>query len=413
MSRCELNVFLTPTWFTKDTAVGFKNNLKLIGQFDRSYDDVWANKPQNMQIGYTVQVRIEQRWIVSEGQALVVQPILNQSVPMTINHQFQIGCEWSSADDALAVEEVQSRYTVPAGKAQANKWDVVAGKEVYKQVYTSIGSPGVPISDDATYTDGVAKMRNVGVPDDFVAVLDPKSQSRLLAANFALFNPQTQISKYFKTGQFSGPALGVDAWSWDPNMPTHTTGTFTTATPAVAGANQTGSTIALSGMGTYAMKAGDVFTIDGVFAVNPLTYEDTGDLQQFSLQADLAGTTTGTFTISPAIITSGSLQTVTVSPANLAAVTWLGATGTVAATMAATKSRQSLMFNPAAFAFVMVDLPKNLAGANTKRVSDKDAGISMRWVEQYAITTDQNPSRIDSMGGVAAILPAFAMRAWS
>lgn len=411
--RGDMNTFLTPTWFTKDTAVGFKNNLKLIGQFDRSYDDVWANKPQNMQIGYTVQVRIEQRWLVSEGQALVVQPILNQSVPMTINHQFQVGCEWSSADDALAVEEVQTRYTMPTGKAQANKWDLVAGQEVYKQVYFAIGTPGVPITDDVVYTDGVAKMRNAGVPDDFVAVLDPKSQSKLLAANFALFNPSKWVGNLVSRGVFAGAALGVDEWAWDPNMPMHVTGTFTTATPVISGANQTGSTLALAGMGTYAMKNGDIFTIDNVFGVNPLTQADTGDLQQFSLQADLAGTTTGTFSIAPAIITSGALQTVTGSPANGAAVSWLGATGTVAATMAATRSKQSLLFNPAAFAFVMIDLPKNLAGANSKRISDKDDAVSMRWVEQYSITTDQKPSRVDSMGGVAAILPAFALRAYS
>jgi hypothetical protein len=408
------NTFITPSWVTKDVAVNFKNNLKLIGQFDRTWDNTWENKPQGAQIGYTVQVRIQQRWVVSEGQALVEQPILNQTVPMTINHQFQIGMGWSSADDALVVEEVQNRYTKPAGRAQANKWDVVAGAEVFKQVYYSIGSPGTPIADDQIYTDGVAKMRNVGVPEEFVAVLDPKSQSRLLSANFALFNPQAQISKYFRSGQFSGPALGVDSWYWDPNMPTFTTGTFTTATPITSSGGQTGSTLALSGMGTYAMVQGDVFTIAGVNAVNPVSYVDTGDLQQFVLTAPLAGTTTGTFAISPPIITSGPLQTVTAAPGNGAAIQWLGATGTVAATMAAQTSRQSLLFNPAAFAFVMVDLPKSLPGAIAKRVNGGgDFNLSLRFVEQYNIQTDQLPSRIDSIGGVAAMLPYFALRAWS
>lgn len=406
-----MNVFISPTWVTKDVALNFNNNIKLIANFDRSWDNSWENKPQGAQIGYTVQARIQQRWVVSEGQTLVQQPITNQTVPITINHQFQVGCGWSSAEDALLVEEVQDRYTKPAGKAQANKWDVVAGAEVYKAVYYSIGAPGTPITDDQTWTDGVARMRNVGVPDDFIAVIDPKSQSRLMAANFALFN--TQANKSFQTGQFSGSALGVDEWYWDPNLPTHTTGTFTTATPIVSSANQTGATLAMSGMGTYAMKAGDVFTVDGVNSVNPVSYVDTGDLQQFVLTTDLAGTTTGTFNISPSIITSGQLQTVTGSPANSAAVTWLGATGTVSATMAATKSKQSLMFNPAAFAFVMADLPANLAGAKSKRINDAEAKISMRWVEQYSIQTDQMPSRIDSIGGVAAILPYFAIRAWS
>lgn len=409
-----MNVFISPTWVTKDVAVNFKNNLKLIGRFDRTWDNTWENKPGGAQIGYTTLVRIPQRWVVVEGQALVQQPILNQAVPMTINHQFQIGMGWSSADDALVVEDVQRRYTRPAGMSMANKWDAVAGAEVYKQVYFSIGSPGTPIADDQIYTDGVAKLRNMGVPEDLAVVMDPKSQSRLLSANMALFNPQNQISRNFRSGEFSGPALGVDSWNWDPNLPTFTTGTFTTATPVVSGANQTGSTIALAGMGTYAMVAGDVFTIAGVNAVNPVSQVDSGDLQQFVLTAPLAGTTTGTFSFSPAIVLTGPLQSVTNAPANGAAVQWLGATGTVAATMAAQSSRQSLMFNEHAFAVVMVDLPANLPGARSKRINGGgDYALSIRWVEQYNIQTDQLPSRIDSIGGVACILPYFALRIWS
>ena len=59
--------------------------------------------------------------------------------------------------------------------------------------------------------------------------------------------------------------------------------------------------------------------------------------------------------------------------------------------MAAQSSKQSLLFNPAAFAFVMVDLPAKLAGATAARKNDKATGISLRFVEQYSITTDQNP----------------------
>jgi len=71
------------------------------------------------------------------------------------------------------------------------------------------------------------------------------------------------------------------------------------------------------------------------------------------------------------------------------------------------------MFNPAAFAFAMVDLPDNLAGATAKTVGDKEAKIAIRWVEQYNIQTDQQPSRCDTIGGVAPILPYFAVRMWS
>jgi hypothetical protein len=407
------NTFLTPTWITKDTAVAWKNNIKLVGNFDRQWDRTWENLPQGAKIGDTAQVRLPQRFQVSEGQAFVQQAILNQTVPVSVNHQYQVGMGWSSADTALRVEEVQERYTMPAGRALASKADVQAGAEVYYTVYNAVGTPGTAITDDVTYTDGLAKLRNLGVPDEVVAVLDPRSQSKLLAANFALFNPQAQISKYFRSGQFSGAALGIDEWFWDPLMPTHTTGTFTSSTPLVNLGSQTGSTLNIDGLGTFAFKKGDIFTLVGVNSVNPVSYSDTGDLQQFVLTADLAGSSTAALPISPPIITSGPLQTVTASPANDTAVTFLGATGTVAATMAATASKQSLIFNPGAFAFVAVDLPANLAGANTKRVNDPDARISLRWTEQYQFMSDQNPSKVEMLVGVAAIVPQFAFRAFS
>lgn len=408
-----MNTFITPQWVTTDSAVGFKNSIKLIGQFDRTWDNTWENKPDGAQIGYTTQVRIEQRWQVFEGQQLQQQAILNQTVPITINHQFQVAHGWSSADQSLVVEEVQKRYTMPAGRAMANKWDTIAGVEVYKQVYFQIGTPGTPLSSDQVWLDGLAKLANVAVPDEFCSVIDPKTHSKLLGANIGAFNPQAQISEYFKTGQFNQGALGVDEWLKDPNMPTHTTGTFTTSTPLVDGALQTGSTLLTKGWGTFSFKAGDTFYLSGVNAVNPVSYVDTGDPQAFSIQADLAGSGAALLTISPPIITSGPLQTVTVSPANNATITVVGSSGTVNATLSAQSSKQSLLFNPAAFAFVMADLPANLAGAVAARKNDRDAKISMRYVDQYNIQTDQLPRRLDSIGGVAAILPYFALRAWS
>ncbi len=407
------NTFLTPTWVTKDTAMNFKNHLKLIGQFDRTWEKQnWGNKPEGAQIGDTVQVRIQQRWQVTEGQGLVEQAVLNQSVPLTINHQFQVGMGWSSSQTALEVEMVQSRYTVPAGRRQANKWDQVAGSEVYKSVYFSAGSPGTALADNKTWTDAVALLHNNAVPDDeLCAVIDPLTQSALLASNFALFGARYQ--EYFNTGQFAERALGVDEWYYDPLMPIHTTGTFTSSSWEVVLAGQTGSSLNVDGGGTYAFKAGDVFVIDGVFGINPESYTSTGALQQFVVTADLSGSSTATLTISPSIIPSGQLQTVSGSPADNAALTFLGSTGAVSATMATQTSRQSLMFNPAAFAFAMVDLPDNLAGATAKTVGDKEAKIAIRWVEQYNIQTDRQPSRCDTIGGVAAILPYFAVRMWS
>lgn len=410
-----MNTFITPTWVTKDVATFWKNSLRLLGQFDRQWDESFRNKPDGAQIGYTVQARIPQRFTVSEGQGLQPQAILNQTVPITINHQYHVDMGWSSAEATLEVEEVQKRYTMPAGEALANKWDTQAGLEVYKSVYFAIGAPGQRIQDNQTYLDGVALLQNVGVPTPICGVLDPRSQAAILGANVALFGPRYQ--EYFKTGQFGEDALGVDEWYYDPNMPVHTTGTFTACTPTVNGANQTGSTLNTQAWasGATTLNAGDIFTIDGVNAVNPVSYADTGTLQQFVVTAttsDSSGNITA-LPISPSIITSGPLQTVTGSPATSAAITVLGATSNTNGTLATTKTRQSLLFNAGAFAFVMADLKENLAGARTAMARSKEAQVSMRWAEQYNIQTDQNPSRVDTIAGVAVVLPYFALRAFS
>src|SRR5262245_18084283 len=99
-----------------ETATRFLDSTKLIGRFDRQWSNQFENTPEGAQIGNTVQVRLEQRWVVNEGQAFVQQPLLNQTVPISINHQFNTGMGWSTAQATLEVEQVQSRYTKPAGK---------------------------------------------------------------------------------------------------------------------------------------------------------------------------------------------------------------------------------------------------------------------------------------------------------
>ncbi len=249
------NTFISPNWVTTDTATGFLDSTKLIGRFDRQWDDSFFNKPGGAQIGDTVQVRIEQRWLATEGQALQQQAILNQTVPITVNHQFNVGMGWSTAQATLEVEEVQGRYTRPAGKRLAAKWDRVAGAEVYKSVYFSVGTPGTNISTNATWQDAVAMLQEQAVPDEYYACMSPSQQATLTSSNQAFFNPAAFIGEMFKSGKFGGAALGMREWYFDPLLPMHTTGTYTASTWVTATtAGQTGSTLTVSGAGTYSLK---------------------------------------------------------------------------------------------------------------------------------------------------------------
>jgi hypothetical protein len=247
--------------------------------------------------------------------------------------------------------------------------------------------------------------------------LDPLAMQTIANATYTQFNPQSSVSAFWKEGQFSGMNLGVSEWYQDPVTPTHTTGSWTsTATPTVNGANQTGSTLNTQAWNsnTTTLNKGDIIVLDAVNSVNPLSYASNGRLQQFVVTAttsDSGGNMTA-LPISPSIITSGQLQTVDASPASGAGITVLGASSKTSGTLVATASRQSFIYHPDAFAFVMADLKKPGAGANSYAVQDKTLGISIRYVEQYQIGTDQNPNRMDILIGAATLQARLACRVW-
>ena len=248
-------------------------------------------------------------------------------------------------------------------------------------------------------------------------MLDPLSTATISNANVQVFNPSSTISSNFRSGMFAGPALGYDSWYMDQNVARHLTGAFTTSTPLVNTADQTGSSLITNGWasGVTTLKRGDVFTVGGVFAVNPQNYQSTGALQQFVVTADIdnaATTVNMTIPIAPAIITSGPFQTVTNSPAHQAVITVLGATSATAGTLTATSSSQSLLYHPDAFTMVMADLEMPQGGAESSRVSNNQLAVALRFVKQYNIQTDQNAARLDCLYGWKTIRPELAARAW-
>jgi hypothetical protein len=322
---------------------------------------------------------------------------------------------YSSAQATTELDNIRERYVQPAAEVLANAADVLAFDQVYRDVYSAVGTPGTTPSALLTILQAGVKLTDLATPmDGRVAVMDPLAMVTLVNAGTTLFNPANQISEQYKKGQFASNALGVSEFYQDVNRPAHTTGTFTASTPLVNTANQTGSTLNTNGWASSAatLLKGDIFTIAGVYSVNPLSFRSTGRLQQFVVTADTtsSGADMATLPISPPIITSGALQTVSNSPAHQAVITVLGATSATAGTLATTVSPQGMLFHPDAFAFVMADLVQPGAGARSTTVRSKQWGIAVRMVEQYQIATDQNPSRLDILIGAASIQPRLACR---
>jgi uncharacterized membrane protein len=157
--------------------------------------------------------------------------------------------------------------------------------------------------------------------------------------------------------------------------------------------------------GSPTFNVGDIFTVAGVFAVNPQTRQTTGALQQFVVTAPVvvSSGTTATLTVSPAMYSpANALATVSAFPQSSAALVFLGGS--------ATAYPQNLVYHKDAITLATADLllPQGVDMAS-RQVHN---GISLRIVRQYDINNDRMPCRVDVLYGFAAIRPVTAVRMW-
>lgn len=410
------NTIVTSDLVTKETALAYVNELRFARNITMQYNDEF--RYSGGKAGDTIRVRMPVRFAATEGQAFQEQAIYETTVPVTLEKQINVGMGWSSAQGTTDISDVRERYIKPAAQSIANKVDKYAFENTFLDVYSKVGTPGTTPSSLLTYLQAKNKIFNqAGDMNGLLAILTGTSMFTLANANASLFNPVADISASYKTGLQSMNTAGIARWYESQNVQPYTTGYWTsTSTPLVKGADQTGSSLITDGWnsGTTFLKRGDTFTISGVFTVNPVSYTNTGVLQDFVVTADINDTSGDmTIAISPSIITSGSLQTVSNAPANNAVITVTGASAASAGTMTATTTPQNLVFNKEFATLVSADLDMPNGGADGSRVSSKDWNISIRMVKQYNILTDQNPSRLDVLVGAKTLQARLAARIYS
>lgn len=405
------NTIATTSLVLREVARYFVNSLKGVAAFNRSLSDEYVQPGNGAKVGDTVKVKLPQMWEASVGQALVLQNILDQTVNVILNSQRHVGFGFSSAQATTDLGEIRKNYVAPASATLANAMDAGSLNAVYKDVYNAVGTLGTTPNASITFLQARAKLLDLATPPDgLVAVLEPLASSSLMDNTKSLFHPTSSLVEGWRKGQFASNQLGIETWAEDQNMPRFTPGQIpVAATPLVNGAGQTGSSIITDGWdATSAPVKGDIVTFAGVRSVNPLSKVSTGRLAQFVLTATPTPGAAITLSISPSIITSGPLQNVDAGPADNATVTfWTMAAG---GTQTVTTSPQNLVFHPEAFASVMADLKMPNGGASAERVRDKELGISIRYVEQFDITTDQNLNRLDILFGAATIQARMAAR---
>jgi hypothetical protein len=306
---------------------------------------------------------------------------------------------FTSQDLTLTIEEFSERYLKPAAERLANKidFDVLSN---FTSVFNVVGTPGtLPASFAALGAVG-QRMDEGGVPQDGrVLILNPAAYWSLAGALVSLY--VKSVAEPALKG-FLANIANFEIYM-DQNVQVQTVGAYA-GTPVVNGAGQTGSSLVTSGWtGTIAglLNVGDVFTIAGVYAVNPQSKVATSSLQNFVITST-ANSTSGaaTLQIYPAITTSGAYQTVSASPANNAAITVIGT--------ASTSYAQNIAFTKDAFGLVCVpmELPQGVDFAARETYK----GISMTVIRAYDITNSIFPTRVDVLYGTSTFYPELAVR---
>ena len=410
------NAIITSSIITNETLRILHNESAFLGNINTEYEDQFANK--GMKAGSVVNVRQPVQYTIRDGATINIQDVNETTTPITMEPEFGIDWAFTDYDLKLSIDEFSKRYLAPAAKRLAAELDLRIATRFYRGVANFSGTPGTPISTAQSVLDAAVLLDNAACPrtDGRMLALTPLSNSKLVGGMSGLFNDQATQGKQLKSGMMA-TNLGMD-FIMSQNLPTHTVGGLG-GTPLVNGANQglinSGSTDNPSAATTSLitdgwtaavanrLKRGDVFTIAGVFAVNPETKVSTGVLRQFIATTDAASDGSGNLTVAiyPAIIAGGSYQNVTARPADNAAITVL--TGT-----ASTSYGQNIMFHRDAFTLVTADmeLPKGMDMAE-RAVED---GVSIRFIRGYDITNNRRICRFDLLAGYGLLRPEWAVR---
>jgi len=386
--------------FSRNVYKGYNSEFKSVGRFKK---------------GNSVTIALPNKFRTKTGPTLDVVDVQEGSTTITVDEHQLVGMDFLETDLTFEIEDFSRKYIRPATIALANKVDA-DGCEEYVNVYNMVGTPGTTPSTFGVLADAAVRFSNEAIPkEDRVAVLSPKALWSLADGELKGVFAPGMVESLLRKG-FSGRYALMDFFE-DQNITTHTVGAHS-GTPVMNGATAEGAT-ALNIDGwpntTTVLKKGDIFTIAGVYGVNPVSGKvwEGNELRQFVVTADAISNGSGetAVSIAPKIYSSAATedylpyQTVGTLPANGAAITVVGTLST--------GYPQNLLFHPNCFALTMVpfERPKS-AGQSVMwaQASDPQMGLSITVATAYDITNYKENTRLDILYGWDTPQPEYGIR---
>lgn len=403
------NNLKTMTMLTRKALSVLHNELVFCRNINRQYDSSFAKT--GAKIGSSLQIRKPNQFSVRTGAVMNLQDVVEDTITLTLATQAGVDFSFTSEELTMILDDPDSRILQPAMSRLAAEIEKTVIDNVYKEVYNLVGTPGTTPASLLTALDARVKLSKGLAPKDSERYLlyDSLAHAKTVDALKGLFQSASEIEKQYEKG-YMGVSGGFK-WLEGEIIPSLTNGSRDDTTPVVntsTGIVSGTASIAITGEdASVTIKAGEIFTIAGVFAVNPETKVPYTHLQQFVVTADATADGAGavTVSVSPTPITSGAKQNISIVGAGAGkAVVHVGAGGSGAKD---TAYPQFLAWHRDAFTFVTADLVLPPGDVAAREQSD---GISMRVWRQGDIVNDKIPTRIDVLFGSKCIRPEWACR---
>ena len=388
------NTLLTSDLITKEAMRVLVNNLVFARCINRTYDPKFKATGASSANGDTIRVRKPPRYLGRSGMAMQAEPTTETYVNVSLTEEWGVDLEVSDWDLALSLDNFSEKCLKPAAARIATYIDQKCLEKAAKVIPYAVGTPGTIPTALLTYGLAAAKLDDNAAPQDDQRwmTISSRMQVYIVDAAKSLFEAGEEIAKQYRKGRMG--RFGGFTWQMDQNVYTLTTGTR--AGSSLVNGTQTGASLITDGWtASGQINQADKFTVAAVNHMNPANYMSTSELQQFMSTADVAidGSGNATIPISPAIVTSGSGQTVDAAAINNAVITILGAAG-VQTPCGVASHRDVLAL---AFADLPVPKGKDMAG----RMSDEQLGLSIRFIRDFETRSGQWLTRLDVIFGVS------------
>ena len=405
------NVLQNTSLIANEGLMHLENALVFGGLVSNDYSDKFQA------VGDTINIRRPAQYTVQRNDLDIsggVQDIVQGTVPVTLTKTGTVAVNITAKERTLSFDRFSEDVLKPAMIALADEIEQTIAGQYYKFYHLS-GTPGTVPAAFLDLANSGAILTDGAVPKSGRVAIHGAQATAVLSDGLKGVFVQSKAKTALEEASF-GRYGGFDNYE-SAHAPTHTVG-VATGTPRVNGAtqdvtydaakntfSQTLNTDGWTNSTTGILKAGDVITIAGVFAVNPVSKQSTNRLQTFTVLADAnSGASTGpaALTISPPIITSGAYQTVTAAPANDAEITVKTGTG-------GTGYKQSLLMHPSAMTLVTrpLDIP---SGQGLKTATKSGNKVSVSVSEFVNGNTLAQTIRFDMLYEALVIDPRMGLR---